>query len=51
MASLAIVRISTTVKEEVEKEAASDRRTLQATLEILLTEAIRNRHKATDKDS
>lgn len=49
--NLAVVRISAAVKEEVEKVRASDRRTLQATLDILLIEAIKNRSALTGKTS
>ena len=38
-----MVRLYTDIKEEVDKEASLDRRTLQDTLEILLREAIENR--------
>ena len=38
-----MVRLYADIKEEVDKEASNDRRTLQDTLEILLQEAIANR--------
>ncbi len=38
-----MVRLYADIKEEVDKEARQDRRTLQDTLEILLREAIENR--------
>ena len=47
--SLARVRISASVKDEVDEIATSDQRTLQTTLDILLKEAINSRRKLTRK--
>lgn len=45
-----MVRLYTDIKEEVDKEASQDRRTLQDTLEILLREAIDNRRAITSQE-